>query len=90
MQNRGLHCLCRSPSLDRFGDGDWPERSMSVTERIVEGVVEHVDANRQKWLDGLAISPHLFRLTIRRGTISLTVDSTKAVAIAAPWRCRVP
>jgi hypothetical protein len=63
---------------------------MPVTKRIVEGVVEPVEANRQKWLNGPAIHRVCCRLTIRRDTISLTVDSTKAVEIAAPWRCRAP
>ena len=35
---------------------------MPMTERLFEGVVENVDANRQKWLDGLAVPSHLLML----------------------------
>jgi hypothetical protein len=64
--------------------------SVPVTEGILERVVTHVDPDREKRLDGWRVHRICCRVTIRRDTISFTVDSTNAVEVATPSRCRAP
>ena len=54
--------LRRLSGWDRLGIRSWPERSVPVPEGILERLVEHVDPDREKGLNGVAIPAHLLAL----------------------------
>ena len=63
MQNRGaLAHLCCFPGEDGLSIRDWSERAMPVTEGILERLVEHMDPDREKRLNGFPIPAHLLAL----------------------------
>ena len=82
MQNRGaLAHLCCFPGEDGLSIRDWSERSMPVTEGILERLVEHMDPDREKRLNGLPIPAFAVGTPVARRPLS-TCSQTGSHALS--------